>query len=106
MSKTQMVGAIAFTTLAVALVLGISVLGVNDSATPFVTSILGFIGLAVAQLVGAAKAENTENKVNELNASLHNGTFRRLLKEALTEIAADAKSTLNIDDPGKEDETK
>ena len=52
MSRTSIVGAIAFTTLAVVLVLGTQVLGVDDKATPFVTMILGFIGLSVGQLVG------------------------------------------------------
>lgn len=108
MSRTSIVGAIAFTTLAVVLVLGTQVLGVDDKATPFVTMILGFIGLTVSQLVGTQKTEKAADKVDELNKDLRNGTFERLLREAIEKVAADSATSLNItqDESGKEDESK
>ncbi len=103
MSRTSIVGAIAFTTLAVVLVLGTQVLGVDDKATPFVTMVLGFIGLSVAQLVGTQKSEAAAEKstaaaeqVNELNKDLRNGTFERLLREAILKVAADEETSLEI----------
>lgn len=108
MSRTSIVGAIAFTTLAVVLVLGTQVLGVDDKATPFVTMILGFIGLSVAQLVGTQKSESASDKVDELNKDLRNGTFERLMREAIIKVAKDAGTSLNIthDETDKEDEPK
>lgn len=96
MTRTAMVGAIAFTTLAVILVLGTQILGVDDKATPFVTMILGFIGLTVSQLVGTAKTEKTAEHVETLNQDLHNGTFEKLLRQALEKIAADDTTHLEI----------
>jgi hypothetical protein len=103
MSRTSIVGAIAFTTLAVVLVLGTQVLGVDDKATPFVTMILGFIGLSVGQLVGTQKSEAAAEKseaaaeqVDVLNKDLRNGTFERLLREAILKVAADQTTALEI----------
>jgi hypothetical protein len=103
MSRTSIVGAIAFTTLAVVLVLGTQVLGVDDKATPFVTMILGFIGLSVGQLVGTQKSEAAAEKstaaaeqVDTLNKDLRNGTFERLLREAIVKVAADTTTSLEI----------
>lgn len=105
MSRTSIVGAIAFTTLAVVLVLGTQVLGVDDKATPFVTMILGFIGLSVSQLVGTQKSESAANQVTELNADLRNGTFERLLREAIEKVAADEHTSLEIN-KGTTDESE
>jgi len=97
MSRIRVVGAIAFTTLAVVLVLGTQVLGVDGKATPFVTMILGFIGLSVSQLVSTQKSENVAEQVTELNKDLRNGTFERLLREAIVKVADDANTNLHID---------
>jgi hypothetical protein len=96
MTKTVMAGAVAFATLAVALVLGSQAVGVDEKATPFVTTVLGFIGLSVTQLMAHAKTEKTEKTVGELNADLRNGTFERLLREAILKVARDGNTRLNI----------
>lgn len=96
MNRTTVVASVAFTALAVALVLGIVVFGVSDAATPFVTTVLGFIGMFVAQLSTTAKAERTEATVTELNKDLRNGTFERLVREALEKIADDPNTQLHI----------
>jgi hypothetical protein len=108
MSRTGIVGAVAFTTLAVVLVLGTQVLGVDDKATPFVTMILGFIGLTVSQLVGTDKSEKAATQVDDLNRDLRNGTFERLLREAIEKVAADSRTSLEIhqDAPTESEEGK
>lgn len=107
MTRTQIVGAVAFVTLAVALVLGVSVLGVDDKNTPLITSVLGFIGLAIGQVMATAKSEATERKVTELSADLRNGTFERLVREALQKIADDDSTNLVIHRTnGREDESQ
>lgn len=104
MPRTQLVAAISFITLAVVLVLGITVLGVDESTTPFVTSVLAFIGLAVAQTVNAAKTESTEKAVTKLDEDLHNGSFERLIREALIKIAEDENTNLHITDNQREED--
>lgn len=96
MTRTQIVGTVAFVTLAVALVLGVSVLGVDDKNTPLITSVLGFIGLAIGQVVSTSKSESAERQVTELSRDLRNGTFERLVREALQKIADDDNTSLTI----------
>lgn len=108
MTRTGIVGAIAICTLAVILVLGTQVLGMNDSATPYITSVLGFFGLTVAQLVTTSKTEKTDQKITELSKDLRNGTFERLLRESIHKIAKDDTTALEIvqnDETRKEDST-
>jgi len=102
MSKSSVIASIAFATLAVILVLGIVVFGVTDASTPYITSVLGFLSLAVTQMVSNAKVEKTETTVNELNKDLRNGTFERLVREAITKIAADEQTSLHITTERKE----
>lgn len=111
MNKSTVVASVAFATLGVALVLGIIVFGVDDSAIPFVTTVLGFLSLGVTQFVSAMKADKTETAVakteeavTELNKDLRNGTFERLVREALTRIAEDPDTSLHITQNRKEDE--
>lgn len=103
MSKGTVIASIAFSTLAVILVLGIVVFGVDEATTPYIASVLGFLSLAVTQMVNNAKVEKTETTVNELNKDLRNGTFERLVREALTKIAADETTALHITQERKED---
>lgn len=103
MSRTTLVASVAFAALAVALVLGVVVFGVNDTVIPFVATVLGFLGLGVTQLVGTAKAEKTEAAVTELNKDLRNGTFERLVREALTKIAEDPDTSLHITQTRREE---
>lgn len=103
MSRTQVTLAIAFTALAVALVLGIAVFGVTDATTPFVTTVLGFISVSVTSMLAANKAEKAETTVTELNQDLRNGTFERLVREALEKIAHDPETRLEITTRKEED---
>lgn len=103
MSKSTLIASVAFATLAVILTLGTLVFGVTNEAVPYITSVLGFIGLAVTQMVSNSKVEKTETTVNELNKDLRNGTFERLVREAITKIAADEATSLHITQERKED---
>lgn len=102
MTRTAVVGVIASITLGTAIVLGILVFGVDDSATPFITTVLGFVGLAVGQFVATGKAERAEENSAEVNRSLHNGTMRRLVREAIQEMIDDPASPLNLKIEGRE----
>lgn len=96
MNRTTAIAAIAFGTLSVAVVLGILAFGVDDSAAPYVTTVLGLLGLGVTQLMTNAKTEETKETVTELSKDLRNGTFERLVREALEKIAADPTTKLEI----------
>lgn len=96
MNKTVMAGAIAFATLAVGLVLGTQVVGVDDQATPWITSLLGFFAVTITQILGNKDTADAKDKVDELNKDLRNGTFERLLREAIEKVAADERTSLEI----------
>lgn len=98
MTKTAVAGIVSVSFLATVIILGMIVFGIDDSVTPFVTTVFGFIGLAITQLVTSSKAESAETKVTELSADLRNGTFKRLVREALEDIANDPTNSLRIDD--------
>lgn len=95
MNKTAITGATVLTAIAAAVVLGTTWLG-DDSSTPLVTTVLGFIGLAVTQLVGQKSIDSAKETVEELNQDLHNGTFERLLREAIKKVAEDESTKLEI----------
>ncbi|QAX92929.1 hypothetical protein SEA_WHEEHEIM_21 [Streptomyces phage WheeHeim] len=108
MNKTVMTGAIAFATLAVGLVLGTQVVGVDDQATPWITSLLGFFAVTITQILGNKDTTEAKEKVEELNKDLRNGTFERLLREAIQKVAADEATKLEIrngNEPVKEEST-
>lgn len=96
MNKTVMTGAIAFATLAVGLVLGTQVVGVDAQATPWITTLLGFFAVTITQILGNKDSTDVKEKVEELNKDLRNGTFERLLREAITKIATDETTKLEI----------
>lgn len=106
MNRVTMAGAVIFTALAVALVIGTNITGLDESATPMITTVLGFIGLAVSQLIGNKSTEETKEKTEQLSADLHNGTMERLVREAILKIAKDETTSLEIkQDNGAERET-
>lgn len=102
MTRTAVVGMIAATALGTAIILGVLVFGVDDSTTPFVTTMLGMIGLAVGQFVATGKAERAEENSAEVSRSLHNGTMRRLVREAIQEMIDDPASPLNLKIEGRD----
>lgn len=101
MNRTTIAGAVLFTALAVALVIGTTITGVDDHTTPLITTVLGFIGLSVSQILGNKSTEETKETTEQLNADLRNGTFERLVREAIVKIAKDETTSLEI----KTDET-
>lgn len=108
MNKTVITGAIAFGTLAVGLVLGTQVIGIDQQATPWITSLLGFFAVTITQILGNKDSADAKEKVDELNKDLRNGTFERLLREAIEKVAADEATKLEIhngNEPVKEEST-
>lgn len=108
MNKTVITGAIAFGTLAVGLVLGTQVIGIDQQATPWITSLLGFFAVTITQILGNKDTTEAKEKVEELNKDLRNGTFERLLREAIEKVAADEATKLEIhngNEPVKEEST-
>ena len=96
MNKTVITGAIAFGTLAVGLVLGTQVIGIDQQATPWITSLLGFFAVTITQILGNKDSADAKEKVDELNKDLRNGTFERLMREAIEKVAADEATKLEI----------
>jgi hypothetical protein len=103
--KGRMPVAIAavFGSLAVALVLGTQFLkGDPDGAS--VVTVLGMLGLAVSQLLNNADTQEAKEQTEQLNKDLRNGTFERLLREALDKLAKENGVPLEIkDNQGKEE---
>lgn len=96
MNRLTTAAVIAFGFLAVALVLGIVVFGADDSAAPYITTVLGMLGVTIAQMMGNKETAETKETVTELNKDLRNGTFERLVREALEKIASDPDTRLEI----------
>jgi len=105
MNRTAIAGAVMITALAVALVIGSQITGLDERATPMVTTVLGFIGLAVSQILGNKSAEETKQTTEQLSADLHNGTMERLVREAIVKIAQDETTALEIKKNDGERET-
>lgn len=106
MNRTTIAGAVLFTALAVALVIGTTITGLDDRVTPLVTTVLGFIGLAVSQILGNKSAEETKESTEKLNADLRNGTFERLVREAIYKIAHDETTSLEIKTDSADDDAR
>lgn len=102
MNKTVITGALAFGTLAVGLVLGTQVIGIDEQAVPWITSLLGFFAVTITQILGNKDTTDAKQKVDELNKDLRNGTFERLLREAIIKVAADEATKLEIRSNGNE----
>jgi len=96
MNRTTIVGAIMFAALAVALVIGTAVTGIDDRATPMITTVLTMLGLAVSQVLNQKSTDETKETAEQLNADLHNGTMERLVREAIEKIAKDETTSLEI----------
>lgn len=104
MNKTSAISVIALGTLSVAVVLGVMVFGVDENSTPFITTVLGMLGLALNQIRSNHQADATRETVTELNKDLRNGTFERLVREALEKIANDPDTKLEITKERREDD--
>jgi hypothetical protein len=103
MNRLSVAGISILGTLAVALVLGTQFLNGDPNSTNVVT-VLGLLGLGISQLIGQKEAADTREKTEELSKDLHNGTFERLLREALTKLAEEKHFPLEIQNKGKEGE--
>lgn len=97
MSKTVLAALTSIIALGVALVVGVSIAGASESdTTPLVTTVLGFIGLAVTQILGNKATE-------EVRDDLRNGRIEKILRTALEKVAEDENTALTITrDSGKE----
>jgi hypothetical protein len=87
--------AAVFGSLAVALVLGTQWLK-GDPGGASVVTVLGMLGLAISQLLNNADTQETKEKTDQLNKDLRNGTFERLLREALTKLAKEEGFPLEV----------
>ena len=89
--------AAVFGSLAVALVLGTQWLNGDPDGSTIVT-VVGMLGLAISQLLNNADTQETKEQTDQLNKDLRNGTFERLLREALTKLADEKGFPLEVQD--------
>jgi len=101
MSRQTLAGIAVLGGLAVVLVLGTQLMK-GDPNSETVVTVLGLLSLGISQLLGNREAQQTRQKTEELSKDLRNGTFERLLREALTKIAHDNEAPLQIKNDGKE----
>jgi hypothetical protein len=87
--------AAVFGSLAVALVLGTQWLNGDPNGATLVT-VLGFLGMAISQLLNNADTQETKEKTDQLNKDLRNGTFERLLREAIQKLAKEEGFPLEL----------
>ena len=87
--------AAVFGSLAVALVLGTQWLKGDPNGATLVT-VLGFLGMAISQLLNNADTQETKDVTHQLNKDLRNGTFERLLREALEKLAKEEGFPLEV----------
>lgn len=91
-----------FGSLSVALVLGTQWLKGDPNGATLVT-VLGFLGMAISQLLNNADTQETKEKTDQLNKDLRNGTFERLLREALQKLAKEEGFPLEVQKQREED---
>lgn len=96
MKTNTIVGIVSIISLSIVLVLGVAVFGADTATAGYVATILGIAGLTVNQMLGHKANEDTKETVETLSADLRNGTFRKLLKEALEDLAKDNTTPLEI----------
>lgn len=100
MSKLTLGGIAVMGTLAVALVLGTQFLHGDPNGGTVVT-VLGLLGLGISQLLGHKETADQKKTTDELSADLHNGTFEKLLRQAVEKLAGEGQITV----PGAADST-
>lgn len=102
MNRLTVAGLAVLGTLSVALVLGTQVLG-GDSNSQSVVTVLGLLGLGISQLLGNKETAETKEKTDQLSKDLRNGTFERLLREALTKLSQEEGFPLEVRKEEKND---
>jgi hypothetical protein len=109
MSKVSLAGISVLGALSVALLLGTMWLGEDPNGATVVT-VLGMLGIGISQLLGNKQAENANKQAEEaakiteeLSKDLRNGTFERLLREALTKLAKENGFPLEVGDKSREE---
>ena len=102
MSRHTIAGLAIMSSLCVALILGTQALGGNPNGQNVVT-VLGMLGLGISQILGNKDTAETKETTKELSKNLHNGTFERLMREALTKLAQEDGFPLEMRKEDKED---
>jgi hypothetical protein len=88
MNKTAIAGVVALVAIGAGFGFGI-MLTHADSAAPMVTTILGFVGVAITQILGTKATE-------EVKHDLRNGRIEALVRGALEKIAAEPDNPLTL----------
>jgi len=101
MNRQTLAGVSVLGGLAVVLVLGTQLLKGDPNGETVVT-VLGLLSLGISQLLGNREAQQTREKTEELSEDLRNGTFERLLREALVKLASEKDFPLEIKNSGEE----
>jgi len=89
-------------------IVGVSLISTDSATLGQVTVMLGMIATTIPALLASQNSEETKKNTAQLNDDLRNGTFEKLLREAIIKIAADSNSQVNIvseDEPREEADT-
>lgn len=88
MNKTTLGAILSLVVVGASLAFGVAITGADGTA-PTVTTVLGFIGVIISQLLGNRASEDVKQ-------DLRNGAFERLLREALDKLARENGTPLEV----------
>jgi hypothetical protein len=103
---TILAAIVALVAIVAGLVAGITVAGQVDSATPLVTSILGFVSMVVVSLLTLLRTEDTAHKVTDTANKISNGYMDTKIKSNVKTAMAERAEEFQlgaIPDDRKED---
>jgi hypothetical protein len=89
-------GVVALVFLAAALVFGLGITGgVDESTTPFISTILAMIGATIPAIFALNSADKARQVAEQTNTDVRNGVLKNKVKEALTEHANESDVNSN-----------
>ncbi len=89
MNKTTLGAVLAALGIGSALVIGVAFSGHGETVMPFVSTLIGLVGVTIPSLLALNKAETVHQELN-------NGTLKENIRDAVTELAVDPTAPIII----------
>lgn len=89
MNRTAIGAVLAALGIGTALVVGVAFASHGEAVTPFVSTLIGLVGVTIPSLLALNKAETVHQE-------LHNGTLKENIRDAVTELAVDPTAPIVI----------